>query len=247
MVTWEWWRKGRLLAFLQSMAPGPQGAFTVLCPPQHPLGSICPQVAEALAAMGEDKDPLLAWPMGVVCFWAPVRQVWVLPPFRVDREAVEATWDSPLFNALYERPARFGLLLVRRGGYALGIAEGESLRQHKVGSRYVQGRNKAGGSSAPRFERRRREQVHHLLRQVCDLVQERWEPYKTSLEALFLGGDRLLLNALLKECPFLRAFTPIVHPHWLPVGEPGLEALGRAVALAWQSQVALTGLWEREC
>ena len=48
-----------------------------------------------------------------------------------------------------------GALLVRRGGYAVGLFAGRHLRSSKVGHSYVQGRTKAGGWSQQRFARRR--------------------------------------------------------------------------------------------
>lgn len=244
MGAWGWWSKKRLLSFLQRLAPGPEGGCTVLCPPHHPWETLHPHSAAARDLLGEEKGRVQRWPMGVICFWSPERQIWILPPFSIAHAAVEATWNSPTFHALYARPVRFGLLLVRRGGYALGIAEGDTLCLHKVGSRYVQGRHRAGGSSARRFERRRREQVHHLLQEVCEEAHTRLEPHLPSLEALFLGGDRFLLGELQEQCTALAG--ALVHPHRLPVGEPRLEVLKQAVAMAWQSQVAFTGVWEGE-
>ncbi|MCS7207916.1 MAG: acVLRF1 family peptidyl-tRNA hydrolase [Dehalococcoidia bacterium] len=219
----------------------------MLCAAQTPLASVHRPTAEALALLGEQAQRALEWPMGLVCFWSAERQVWVLPPFAIRQAGVEATWHSPTFHALYSRPVSFGLLLLRRGGYALGIAQGESLEVHKVGSRYVHGRHRAGGSSARRFERRRREQVHHLLEEVCQEATARLGERLSSLEAIFFGGDRLLLRQLEKECPFLGRVKPLVHPHHLPVPEPRLKVLEDAVGLAWQSQVALTGCWEGGC
>ncbi|GBD11552.1 hypothetical protein HRbin23_01219 [bacterium HR23] len=241
MATWKWWSKRRLLGILGALAPGPEGGCCVLCPAGYPLEHLHPPSAQALASLGEDASRAQQWPMGVVCFWAPDRQMWVLPPFPVESATLEERWDSPTFRALYTRPVRFGLLLLRRGGYALGVAEGEALTHHKVGSRYVQGRHRAGGSSARRFERRRREQVRHLLQEVCTEATARLVPHLPSLDALFLGGDRLLLTEMFRECPTLSPLKPLVHPHHLAVAEPRLEVLEVAVQMAWQSQVALAG------
>ena len=60
-------------------------------------------------------------------------------------------------HALADR--RVGVLLVRLGGYAAGVFDGDRLVASKVGSRQVHGRSAAGGRSQQRFARRREGQV----------------------------------------------------------------------------------------
>ena len=71
--------------------------------------------------------------------------------------------DSPDPLDCAARPRRqdrlVGALLVRRGGYAVGVFAGRELRSSKVGHGYVQGRTKAGGWSQQRFARRRANQA----------------------------------------------------------------------------------------
>src|SRR5262245_53744623 len=62
--------------------------------------------------------------------------------------------------AAVQPPRTVGLLLVRRGGFAVGVAEGARLLASKVGTRYVQGKTKAGGWSQQRYARRRDAQAH---------------------------------------------------------------------------------------
>lgn len=54
---------------------------------------------------------------------------------------------------------RVGVVLVRRGGYAVGVFDGRRLLSSKVGQAYVQGRTKAGGWSQQRYARRRQQQA----------------------------------------------------------------------------------------
>ena len=70
-----------------------------------------------------------------------------------------ATWAEP--------PHRTGLVLVRRGGYAVGVAAGERLTASKVGTRYVQSRTAAGGWSQQRYARRRVNQADELVAAVA--------------------------------------------------------------------------------
>src|SRR4051794_30012058 len=67
-----------------------------------------------------------------------------------------------------ERPRTVGVVLVRLGGYAVGVFAGRELRASKVGSRLVHGRHRAGGSSANRFARRRGNQARAALDAAAD-------------------------------------------------------------------------------
>ena len=69
---------------------------------------------------------------------------------------------EPLFEALAADHV-VAALLVRLGGYAVGVFEGERLVASKVGTRFVKGRHKKGGSSQARFRRRREEQARALV------------------------------------------------------------------------------------
>ncbi len=70
------------------------------------------------------------------------------PPFGLEHEgAYDRVEAGPLVAAL-AADHRVAALLVRLGGYAVGVFEGEQLVASKVGSRLVHGRHRAGGSSA---------------------------------------------------------------------------------------------------
>lgn len=60
-------------------------------------------------------------------------------------------------------PADWGVLLVRRGGYAVARLRGTHVVESKVGRRHVQGRTKAGGWSQQRFARRRANQAREAF------------------------------------------------------------------------------------
>ncbi|HEU4911679.1 MAG TPA: acVLRF1 family peptidyl-tRNA hydrolase, partial [Actinomycetes bacterium] len=65
---------------------------------------------------------------------------------------------------------RVGVLLVRLGGHAAGVFEGQRLVRSKVGSRLVQGRSAAGGQSQQRFARRREGQARVALASAADVA-----------------------------------------------------------------------------
>ena len=62
------------------------------------------------------------------------------------------------------------VLLVRLGGYAVGVFDGEQLVASKVGSRFVKNRHKKGGSSSNRFRRRRDEQAKALVEEAAEVA-----------------------------------------------------------------------------
>ena len=92
---------------------------------------------------------------------------------------------------------RMGVLLVRRGGYAVGLARGAVFTESKVGKRHVQSRTAAGGWSQQRFARRRGNQADELVRAVVDHTL-RLLP-RRSVTGLVVGGDKALVRAVLDD------------------------------------------------
>ena len=89
------------------------------------------------------------------------------------------------------------LLLIRRGGYAVGLAHGAALVESKVGTRHVQSRTAAGGWSQQRFARRRGNQADELVRAVAEhtlRILPRGIP-----AGLVVGGDKALVRAVLDD------------------------------------------------
>jgi hypothetical protein len=60
-------------------------------------------------------------------------------------------------------PLDWGVLLVRKGGFAVARMRGSEVLASKIGRRHVQGRTKAGGWSQQRFARRRENQARVAL------------------------------------------------------------------------------------
>lgn len=90
-----------------------------------------------------------------------------------------------------------GVLLIRRGGYAVGLARGAALVDSKVGTRHVQSRTAAGGWSQQRFARRRGNQADELVHAVAEHTL-RILPRGTP-SGLVLGGDKALVRAVLSD------------------------------------------------
>jgi peptide subunit release factor 1 (eRF1) len=121
----------------------------------------------------------------------------VRPPFGL-RHAAE--YDRVRVSPLLEEIAEdhlVAVLLVRLGGYAVGVFDGEALVASKVGSRFVKNRNKKGGSSANRFRRRRVEQARALTDEAGEVAAAVLAPWRERAEFVALGGDRTAVDAAL--------------------------------------------------
>jgi hypothetical protein len=123
------------------------------------------------------------------------------------------------FTAAAKTPRRTGVLLVRRGRWAVGVFDGAQLVVSKVDSRQVQGRTAAGGWSQQRFARRRGNQTDAVVTSTVDTVVRLLLPHAPTLDALATGGDRGLVAEVLAD-PRLRALERLPRLAPLDVGEP---------------------------
>ena len=76
--------------------------------------------------------------------------------------------DAAAFAGSLVAPDDWGVLLVRKGGFAIARLHGPELVESKVGQRHVQGRTKAGGQSQQRFARRRANQARQAYEAAAD-------------------------------------------------------------------------------
>lgn len=123
-------------------------------------------------------------------------------------------------------PRTWGVLLVRKGGFAVARLEGERFVESKVGQRHVQARTKAGGQSQQRFARRRDNQA----RQAYEAAAGHAARILTGpLEALVTGGDHAAVDAVLDD-PRLQHLAERVVPPWLAVPDPRRSVLEATIA-----------------
>ena len=123
------------------------------------------------------------------------------------------------FTVEAQRPARAAVLLVRRGRWATGIFDGTELVVSKVDARQVQGRTAAGGWSQQRFARRRGNQTDAVVQHAADTAARVLLPHADSVAALFTGGDRGLVDAVLTD-PRLLPLAALRREPALDIGEP---------------------------
>ena len=161
----------------------------------------------------------------------------VRPPFGL---AHEARYDEVRVAPLLEEIAAdhvVAALLVRLGGYAVGVFEGERLVASKVGSRFVKGRHKKGGSSANRFRRRREEQARALVEEAARVAADVLEPCRARVEFAALGGDRSAVDAVLAARPDLAWLRELALQRFFTVPEPRQRVLLRLPYDLYSSEV----------
>jgi len=151
----------------------------------------------------------------------------VRPPFGL---AHEGEYDrvelGPLLEAL-DADHVVAALLVRLGGYAVGVFEGERLVASKVGMRFVKGRHKKGGSSANRFRRRREQQARELVEAAAETAVRVLEPYRERVEFAALGGDRRAVDEVLAAEPRLAWLAERALPRFFTTRDPRQRELER--------------------
>jgi Actinobacteria/chloroflexi VLRF1 release factor len=120
-----------------------------------------------------------------------------------------------------------GVLLVRLGGFAVGVFSGAPPRlvSSKTGSRPVHGRSAAGGWSQQRFARRRENQAATALRAAADAAAEVFGPYgPAGLDAVVLGGDKRSAAGL-RDDVRLAGYLALAVGRFLTVPDPRLAVL----------------------
>lgn len=137
-------------------------------------------------------------------------------------------------------PRRLGLVLVRLGGYSVGVAVDGTVEVSSTGARQVHGRTRKGGSSAGRFARRREGQARVSLAAAADAVARVLLPVAATLDAVVLGGDATAL-AELRSDRRLQALLARAEPRILDVPEPRRAVLDEAARRARAVEVVVTG------
>ena len=146
--------------------------------------------------------------------------------------AYDGSADPVAFAAAAVAPAGWGILLVRKGGFAVARMSHATMVEHKIGQRHVQGRTKAGGQSQQRFARRRDNQARQAYEAAADHAARILRP-----GGVVTGGDHAAVDEVLTD-PRLRGLV-VVAP-WLPVPDPRRAVLDQAIrdALAVRVEVA---------
>ncbi|WP_104181760.1 acVLRF1 family peptidyl-tRNA hydrolase [Arthrobacter sp. B0490] len=161
------------------------------------------------------------------------------PPLPQVRPASAADGSDPVASLLsgIDPTAPVGLLLIRRGGYSVGVARDGVVLSSKTGTRYVQGRTAAGGWSQQRFARRRANQADALVEETAARAAAIFSEHRPS--CLQLGGDSTLAAAALGE-PVLAAVARLPQVPFLTVPDPRFAVLKEAAGSALSLRITVT-------
>lgn len=146
---------------------------------------------------------------------------------------------EPLFEALAADHV-VAALLVRLGGYAVGVFEGERLVDSKVGSRFVKGRHRKGGSSSSRFRRRREEQARALVEEAAEVAVRMLEPWRDRVDFVALGGDRTAVDQVLAADARLGWLAERALPRFFTVHNPRQRELERLPYDLYSAELAVS-------
>src|SRR6478609_262990 len=145
--------------------------------------------------------------------------------------------DSAAFAAAMVTPADWGILLVRKGAFAIARMHGDAFAESKVGQRHVQGRTKAGGQSQQRFARRRDNQARQAYEAAADHAARILGEGLDKLDQrrkVVTGGDHAAVDEVLADAR-LKGLT-VVEP-WLAVPDPKRGILEQAAKDACSARV----------
>jgi hypothetical protein len=146
--------------------------------------------------------------------------------------------DPVAFAEAVALELRWGVLLVRRGGFAVAAGTGQTPAYTKVGRRHVQGQTKAGGWSQQRYARRRGNQARAAFEAAADHAHRVLHTEFGGVVALTCGGDRPAVESVLDD-PRLSDLRDARTDRWLAVGDPSSEILRKAVADAHAVEIAI--------
>lgn len=144
--------------------------------------------------------------------------------------AYDGPAEASVFAAHVRPPEAWGLLLVRKGGFAIARLAGTEVLESKVGQRHVQGRTKAGGQSQQRFARRRDNQA----RAAFEAAAEHAARILAGARAVVTGGDHAAVDDVLGDARLQH--LSVLGP-WLPVPDPKRAVLEQAVRDASSARI----------
>ena len=137
----------------------------------------------------------------IECEDGPQLQAAVAPPFPISAPSEHD--DLSALRAHIAKPVTVGVILLRLGYYAIGVANDGALLVTKSGSRYVRGKHRAGGQSASRFKRNREKWIREFFDEACEVARTRFAQAPGPIDWLAMGGDRQVLARFLKRCSSL--------------------------------------------
>jgi hypothetical protein len=227
-------------ALLQRLKTSSEDAFTIFLPPGMTIDDVSAFLQKTTKTQSIPYDAVrlgTTSPTGSVLFWGVTQKYIIVPPFPLREKYITNGYETEPLLSLISKDYTIGIVLVRLGHFSVGVCQGEKLILHDSGTGLIHGRHRQGGSSAARFQRRRKDQTHHFLERVGDHLQETLEPYARTLDYFVYGGARVTILRLQKQCPFLQQFDNRLLPPLLEIQDPRFSVLEKAVPEIWSSKV----------
>jgi peptide subunit release factor 1 (eRF1) len=153
-----------------------------------------------------------------------------VPPFSY---WYDGSADVAAFVEACRPPDDWGILLVRKGGFAVARMSGTTVSASKVGQRHVQGRTKAGGQSQQRFARRRDNQA----KVAYEAAAEHAVRLLTGTWAIVAGGDEQAVREVLKDSRLKDLRQPV--GRFLDVPDPRRAVLEEATRTAGSVRISV--------
>ena len=201
----------------------------------HPAGYTLSEEWEWLPRSAKESENGIVLITAEVRPSAPQPRTALLPPFPIGTASESNSFDD--LRSFISEPRTLGIILLRLGHFAVGIAEDGILVTTKTGSRYVKGQHRKGGQSSNRFRRNREKWIRELFDQAGEIATSRFRDYPGRIDHLALGGDRVVLGRFLKRVKLPDDLPERVLPDRLRVDRPGRAALDSAVHDAWSFRV----------
>jgi hypothetical protein len=178
-------------------------------------------------------------PTGSVVFWGTDARLVVAPPFPVRDRRRHGGFRTAELRALLTEPRTLGVILLRLGGYSVGLYRDGVFVEAKTGGRFVKNRHRKGGQSQRRFERIREGQIREHFDDVGEVVRARLLPHAAEIDSVVLGGDRRTIQAWIARSPLPGPLANKLLPRVLDVPEPRRDVLERTPAEIWTSRAII--------
>ena len=89
----------------------------------------------------------------------------------------------------------------------------------------MKNRHRAGGSSQRRFERSRERLIRELFDKTCEVSKSLFEPEKSTIKYVFLGGEKHTVGRFLNRCEYLHKSGFDIQSRILSVDVPNNDAI----------------------
>ncbi len=159
----------------------------------------------------------------------------IAPPFPILNEEVSSSFGS--LEEIIDSDFDVGIILIRLGRFAIGVARRERLLVSKCDTRHVRGRHRAGGQSSNRFRRNREKQIREFFDKAAAAANSVFGNYLHEIDWIALGGDEHVINSFLDRTNLPDSLMNRVLARRAPVSRPSRAALERAAHDVWASTV----------